>query len=147
MGLQVTLRYIYHYKIQLYQTYTHSYHLYCGVRHACVVRWLVRPGRRSLGASRMSRGVCLARRPVSGGCTFPAHGPLFFGLFLSRAHPSLRHAPWLPLLQSILQRRFRSTAGAAIPSSIFSLPFAFRRRRSVLVQSRSVCLSIQPTLP
>ncbi len=29
----------------------------CGVRHACVVRWLVRPGRRrSLGASRMSRG-------------------------------------------------------------------------------------------
>ena len=51
----------------------------------------------------------------------PGPRSVIFWTFLSRARPSLRHAPRLPLLQSILQRRFRSTAGAAIPLSSLSL--------------------------
>ncbi len=119
----------------------------CGVRHA------VRPGvvvrRRSLGASRLSRGFRLVSPSVSGGCTIPGPRSIIFWTFLSQAHPSLRHAPRLPLLQSILQRRFRSTAGAAILLYLLLVFLPSRRRGSVFKQSRSVlsvCLPDRPFL-
>ncbi len=57
---------------------------------------------------------------------------------LSRARPSLRHAPRLPLLLSILQRRFRSTAGAVTVCLLSSLrvPTSGVHLCSVPVQSR-----------
>ncbi len=90
---------------------------------SCVVRWLVRPGvvvvRRSLGASLCCLGGLAGLLPRLRWLHVPGPRSLIFWTFLSRARSSLRHAPRLPLLQSILQRRFRSTAGAAIPSSLF----------------------------
>ena len=57
---------------------------------------------------------------------------------LSRARPSLRHAPRRPLLLSILQRCFRSTTGAVTLCLVSSLrvPTPGVRLRSVPVQSR-----------
>ncbi len=57
----------------------------------------------------------------------------------------MRHAPRLPLLLSILQRCFRSTAGAAIPCLLSSLrvPTPGVRLRSVPV--RLIHLSTWPT--
>ncbi len=112
----------------------------------------MRPGRRgaskSLGASLCCLGgfgssPCLLRR-----LHVPDPQSVIFWTFLSRARPSLRHAPRLILLQSILQRRFRSAAGAAIPLSSLSLSlslcFVSRHRGSVSVPSRSVRLSDRP---
>ncbi len=81
-------------------------HLICGVHagasgsHAS----------KSSGLSRLSRGFIfgslaqLRRR-------FPGR---YTPDYLSRARPSLRVAPWLPLLLSLLRQWVRSTAGAAI---------------------------------
>ena len=55
--------------------------------------------------------------------------------------PLLRHAPRLPLHHSILQRRFRSPAEAAILLLDYLLLLPSRRRGSVLDRSRS-CLSV-----
>ncbi len=66
----------------------------------------------SSGLHRLSRGFSLARRPVSD-CT--SLSAVRYTLdYLSRACPSLRNAPRLPLLRSFLQRWVRSTVGAAI---------------------------------
>ncbi len=111
---------------------------------------LVRPGAscvcQSLGASLCRLGmVWLARRPVSGGCTFPARGPLFSGLF------SVKPVPLCGTLHSFPYSRVFYNGVSGPPrtqqSPIFSLPFVSRRRGSVLVQSRSVssvCLSDRP---
>ncbi len=107
-----------------------------------VWRASVRPGvvvRRSLGASCLG-GFGSSPRSSSAARSRPA---VRYFLHLSSVEPvPLRHAPRLPLLQSILQWRFRSPAEAAILS--LSLSFVSRRRGSALVQSQSVssvCLS------
>ena len=67
---------------------------------------------KSSGLHAFSRGFSLARRPVSDGTSQSA--VCYTQDFLSRALPSLWDAPRLPLLLSLLQWWFRSTAGAAI---------------------------------
>ncbi len=81
---------------------------------ASVASCWCRPGGVSKSSSlhRLSRGFSLDRRPVSNGTSLSAVHYILD--FLSRARPSLRNAPRLPLLLSLLQRWFRSTAGAAI---------------------------------
>ena len=66
---------------------------------------------------------------------------------LSRARPSLRHAPPLPLLLSILQRCFRSTAGAVTLCllSFLPVPTPGVRLRSVPVQSRPSVYMTDPS--
>ncbi len=109
------------------------------------VRWLVHPGvvvrlRRSPGVSLSCLGG-LAHRPISG-CTLPVCGPFYSGLVLSQARPSPRHAPRLPLLLSILQRCFRSTAGAAILLYLLSCPDVGGTPSVRPGSVSSVCLSI-----
>ncbi len=70
--------------------------------------------RRSLVASCLGG---LARLPVRLRLHVPGPRSVISWTFLSRARPSLR----LPLLQGILQRRFRSTAGAATLCLLSSL--------------------------
>ncbi len=80
---------------------------YCGIT-------LVRPGRRR---SRRAFAGCLGgfRRLVAPSpMARPGLQSVILWTFLSQAHPSLRDAPRLPLLLSLLQRRFRTIAGAAI---------------------------------
>ncbi len=110
-------------------------------RPACV---RVRPSK-PRGLSKLSRGFGSSPRRL------PRHVPgprsVISWTFLSRARPSPRHAPRLPLLLSILQRWFRSTAGAA--TLLYLLSSSSRRRgphpQSVPVRSRlSVCLSDRP---
>ncbi len=82
---------------------------FCGVAR----RWCIRACvvLKSSGLHGLSGGFSLARRPVSDGTSLSA---VRYTLdFLSRARPSLRDAPRLPLLLSLLQRWFRSTVGAA----------------------------------
>ncbi len=103
------------------------YSIYCGVWRVC---WCVR---------------------VSSCVWSPKSRGLFWSVIswtvLSLARPSPPHPPRLPLLQSILQRRIRSTVGAAIRSQLSSLrdPTPGVRLRSVPV--RLVRLSTWPTLP
>ncbi len=77
------------------------------------MRWCVWvSASKSSGLRWLTRGFSLARRPASDGTSlFAVHYILDC---LSRARPSPRDAPRLPLLLSLLQRWFRSTAGAAI---------------------------------
>ena len=85
------------------------------------------PQRRACGVTSASR--CVVRRSLRAGCLgglssvgssprlrlhVPGPWSVIFWTCHSRARPSLRVAPWLPLLLNILQRCFRSTAGAAI---------------------------------
>ncbi len=107
----------------------------------------------------VSRGLSLGCLGGFGSLPHPCRrlhvtGPrsVIFCTFLIRARPSLQHAPWLPLLQSILQRRFRSTVGAAIPlSSLFlslSLSLSLRfASPGVRLRSVPVRPSVRPTLP
>ncbi len=118
----------------------------CGVRacagaSGCVVRL-----RRSLGASlKLSMGFPDGSSPCLR-LHVPGPRSVISWTFLSRARPSLRHAPRLLLLLSILQRCFRSTAGGSNPLSSLSLvPTTEVYPQSVPVQSRlSVCLSDRP---
>ncbi len=76
-------------------------------------------------SSSKSRGLSLLSRGFGSSPRLRLHVPgqrsVISWTFLSRARPSLRHAPWLSLLLSLLQRCFRSTAGAAIPCLLSSL--------------------------
>ncbi len=77
----------------------------------------VRPGAcvvEVLGAGHL-RGWLVA--PVVSHGTFPVRGPLYSGLFLSRARPSPRAAPRLPLLLSIQVHR-----GGSNPPCLSSHP-------------------------
>ncbi len=75
--------------------------------------------RRSLGASLGCLGVFGSSPRLR--LHVPGPRSVISWTFLSRARPSLWHAPRLPLLLSILQRCFRSTAGAAISCLLSSL--------------------------
>ncbi len=82
----------------------------CGVTLVCCLGGRVRRSRRAfagcLGVFRWLVAPSRMARP------FPRS--VIPWTFLSRARPSPHNVPRLPLLLSLLQRRFRSTAGAAI---------------------------------
>ncbi len=86
-------------------------HMYCGVR------WCVRVRRRSLRAGCLGGLSSVVSSPRLR-LHVPGPRSVIFWTCLSRARPFPWNAPRLPLLLSILQRCFRSTAGAAI----FCLP-------------------------
>ena len=82
---------------------------YCGVR-AGDASGCVRRSRRAFAGCLGGFRYLVAPSPTAR----PGPWSVILWTCLSRARPSLRDAPWLPLLLSLLQRRFRSTAGAAI---------------------------------
>ncbi len=105
----------------------------------CVVR-VVRQSRRA-SLSHIG-GLSLARHPVSNGTSLSA---VCYTLDFPQSSQSLfsRYTPRLPLLLSLLQRQFRSTAGSAI----LYLLLSSRHRGSTLTQSRpSVVYLTDPSI-
>ncbi len=100
---------------------------------------------KSRGLSKLSRGFPVGSSPRR----LPRHVPGPWSVIswtcLSRARPSLWHAPWLPLLLSILQWCFRSTAGGSNPLS--SLLYRCRGYTLNPSQFGLVCLSVYLTDP